>query len=394
MPKAGTPERPRSAQSRCQRLAKIVKVGYHSPGPPGDSLWLVENSKSISPGDFFQVLTSIRPYRQTYMKILVTGGSGTIGGYVLRELLHAGHDVTSFSRSAPRIDGSGFIPGDIMDPDRLAHACQEQDAVIHLAAVPGPGRAAPPQLLNINVVGTANVLEAAVQTGVDKIVFASSGAATGFSFQKHQLVPRYLPLDEDHPCEPQDEYGLSKLLAELTCKRYTDAFGIRTICLRINNNWYLERAGAEVAVRSGWAQQFTVEELWERRYRKTIEDAEGEWPTPGPPAPRQILWAFTDARDAAQAFRLAVENDAIQHEVFLINGADTCSREPTPALIARLLRSYSQAVAHPTVPGVPLNAPLQGHASLWSHAKATGMLGYQPQYTWRQSDFQSWMEKR
>ena len=105
---------------------------------------------------------------------------------------------------------------------------------------------------------------------------------------------------------------MSKLLAELTCKRYSDGFGIRTICLRINNNWYLERASAEVAVSSGWAQQFDVEDLWTARYRKTVEDAEGDWPTPGPPAPHKILWAFTDARDAAQAFRLAVENDTIK----------------------------------------------------------------------------------
>ncbi len=328
------------------------------------------------------------------LKVLVTGGSGTIGGYVLRELLRAGHSVSSFSRTAPRVEGAGFVKADIMEPAQLARACQDQDAVIHLAAIPGPGRATPAQLLNVNVIGTVNVLEAAVQAGVGRFVFASSGAATGFSFQKQEFLPRYLPLDEDHPTEPQDEYGLSKLLGELTCKRYTDAFGIRTICLRINNNWYLERAGAEVAVRSGWAQQFTVEELWRQRYRKTIEDAEGDWPSPGPPAPRKILWAFTDARDAARAFRLAVENDSISHDLFLINGADTCSREPTSLLIDRLRHSFSEGAASSAIPDIPLKAPLEDHASLWSHAKATRLLGYRPEYTWRQSDFQSWMEKR
>ncbi len=325
-------------------------------------------------------------------KVLVTGGSGTIGGYVLRELLQAGHSATSFSRSAPRVEGAGFVQGDIMQPDELAKASRDQDAVIHLAAIPGPGRATPAQLLNVNVIGTVNVLEAAVHAGIGKVVFASSGAATGFSFQKQEIVPRYLPIDEEHPCEPQDEYGLSKLLGELTCKRYTDAFGIRTICLRINNNWYLERASAEVAVRSGWAQQFTVEELWRKRYLKTIED-EGDWPSPGPPAPRKILWAFTDARDAAQAFRLAVENDSIKHEVFFINGDDTCSKELTPLLIDRLRSSLGEKAASSTGPDIPLKVPLEGHASLWSHAKATRLLGYRPIYTWRQSDFQSWMEK-
>ncbi len=328
------------------------------------------------------------------MKILVTGGSGTIGGYVLRELLQAGHSVKSFSRTAPRVEGAGFVQGDIMQPAQLADACQDNDALIHLAAIPGPGRATPAQLLNVNVIGTVNVLEAAVNAGVGKVVFASSGAATGFSFQKQEFPPRYLPIDEEHPCEPQDEYGLSKLLAELTCKRYSDAFGIQTICLRINNNWYLERASAEVAVRSGWAQQFTVEDLWSKRYLKTIEDAEGDWPTPGPPAPRKLLWAFTDARDAAQAFRLAVENDTVSHEVFLINGEDTCSNESTPVLIDRLRSSLGEESGNETVPELPLRTRLEGHASLWSHAKATSLLGYQPRYTWRQSDFQSWMEKR
>ena len=134
------------------------------------------------------------------MRILITGGSGTIGGYVLRELLQAGHSVTSYSRTAPRVEGAGFIQGDIMDPDSLESACRGHDAVIHLAAVPGPGRASPAQLINVNVVGTANVLEAALEAGIDKVVFASSGAATGFSFQRQALVPRYLPLDEAHPC--------------------------------------------------------------------------------------------------------------------------------------------------------------------------------------------------
>ena len=128
------------------------------------------------------------------MNILVTGGSGTIGGYVLRELLQAGHAVSSFSRSAPRIDGAGFIQGDIMDPDRLVQACHGQDAVIHLAAVPGPGRATPAQLLNINVVGTANVLEAALSRPAStRSSSPHPGAATGFSFQKHALLPQLSP---------------------------------------------------------------------------------------------------------------------------------------------------------------------------------------------------------
>ncbi len=315
------------------------------------------------------------------MNVLVTGGSGTIGAYVLRELLHAGHAVTCYARqTAPLAEGAEFLAGDIMDQERLAQACRGCDAIVHLAAVPGPRRATPEQLLSINVMGTVHVLEAALRHGIRKVVFASSGAAAGFTFAKKKMLPRYLPIDEEHLAEPQDEYGLSKLLGEITCKRYSDAYGLQTLCLRINNNWYLDREGAEVAVRSGWARGLTVEELWTIRYQRSIEDAETDWPSPGPPSPRNNLWAVTDARDAAQAFRLALEDDHLWHEVFFINGDDTCSTVETQTLVAR------------HYPGVPLKGPLEGHASLVSHEKATRLLGYRPRYTWRQSDFQVWLD--
>jgi nucleoside-diphosphate-sugar epimerase len=306
-----------------------------------------------------------------------------LGGYILRELLGAGHTVTDYDRVAPREGGVEFIQGDIFEVEKLVEACRGRDAVIHMAGVPGPGRASPANLINVNLVGTVNVLEAARGAGIRKFVLASSGAATGFTFQKHTIVPRYLPIDEEHPAEPQDEYGLSKLLAELACKRYSDAFGMQTVCLRINHNWYVDRAGAEVAVGTGWARQLaSVEELWSKRYLKTLEEPEGEWPVPGPPRPSNLLWAVTDARDAAQAFRLAAETGTVQHGVFLINGDDTCSLEETPVLISRYFAN------------VPLKVPLQGYASLVSHDKATRILGYRPQYTWRKSDFRDWMDAR
>ena len=314
------------------------------------------------------------------MRILVTGGSGTIGGYVFRELLRSGHLVSNYSRTAPAVKGAATIQGDIMDLDQLKAACTGHEAVIHLAAVPGPGRATPEQLIDVNVIGTVNALEAAVAAKARKFVFASSGAAFGFTFRIGEVKPCYLPIDEEHPSEPDDEYGLSKLLAELACKRYSRAFGIQTICLRLGNNWYLDRPGAEIAVRSGWGKSLgTVDELWTRRYRKAVED-EGSagWPVPGPPAPLKVLWEVTDGRDLAQAVRLSVENDDVLHDVFLTTGNETCSTIPTPELIARFF------------PDVALKKPLEGFSSLWSNDKAARLLGYHPRHSWRQSDFATW----
>lgn len=316
------------------------------------------------------------------MNVLVTGGSGTIGGYVLRELKQAGHAVTCFSRTPPaESDGVEYVQGDFNDYAQIETAARGRDSIIHLAAVPGPGRATPQGILNVNLIGLVNVLEAAVQHKVSKIVFASSGAATGFSFQRTKLMPRYFPLDESHPAAPEDEYGLSKLLGELTCKRYSTVYSVQTFCLRINHNWYLDRAGAEIAIRCGWAKTFSsVEDLWSKRYLKCIQAAEGEWVVPGPPAPWKLLWAVTDARDMAQAFRLAVESGLQGHEVFQINGSDTCSLVETRTLIQQYY------------PGVPLRQTLAGFASAVSHDKATQLLGYRPQYSWRSGEFREWLD--
>lgn len=316
------------------------------------------------------------------MRILVTGAGGTLGSYICRDLLCAGHDVTGYSRSPGTMDGVSWVRGDAGNCEELTRAAQGHDAIIHLAAIVGPGRAAPEQLIASNLATTACALEAAVQSQIRSVVFASSGAALGFTFHKRPIIPRYFPVDEDHPCEPHDPYGLSKLLGELACKSYSDAYGLSTSCLRVNNAWYLDRAGAEFAVRLGWARGLTVEQLWESRYARIVNDASEDWPSPGPASPRKNLWAVIDARDVALAFRLAVENPVATHEAFNLNGSDTCSLIPTSELLDRYF------------PGVPVRGTLDHFESLISHGKATRLLGFRPQHSWRRTDFAEWLEIR
>ena len=306
------------------------------------------------------------------MNVLVTGGSGKIGGYVLRELLCAGHAVSNFSQTAPLVEQVRHIHGDVTDLERMREACEGHDAIVHLAAVPGPGITTPERLMYVNDRGTYTVLEAAVGAGAQKVIFGSSKEAMNTDYRRRDTRPRYFPIDEDHPAQPRNEYGISKLINEITCQRFSESYGIQTISLRINHNWYLDRAGAEEAVRSGWNRERTVEEQWEG-YRSYVTNADRGCSN---------LWTVTDARDAAQAFRLAVENDEIAHGVFLINGADTCSPEETPALAAR---HYAD---------VPLRRRLSGFDSFVSTEKARRLLGYKPRYTWRESEFREWMEEQ
>ena len=121
-----------------------------------------------------------------------------------------------------------------------------------------------------------------------------------------------------------------------------------------------------------------MEQLW-GRYAKAVNSPDADWPTPGPPPPWKLLWAVTDARDAARAFALALAAPELRYPVLHINGADTCSLLPTTELISR---------HHP---GVHLVAPLAGTESLISFARAEQAIGYQPQYSWRNSEFASWL---
>src|SRR4051794_6232346 len=111
------------------------------------------------------------------MRVLVTGGSGTIGSYVLRELLGAGHDVTSFGRTPSAVEGVRCATGDVTSSASLAAALPGHQVVVHLAAISGPHRAPRDTLMHLNVTGTIAVLDAAVAAGVRTVVFASSGAA-------------------------------------------------------------------------------------------------------------------------------------------------------------------------------------------------------------------------
>jgi nucleoside-diphosphate-sugar epimerase len=309
------------------------------------------------------------------VRVALTGASGSIASYVLRELLAHGHEPVSAGRTPPVADVP-HLEASLGDSASLARAFAGAEAVVHLAAVTSPYRAPAEELMEVNVAATWRVLEAAVAAGARKLVFASSGAATGFSFPVEDKTPRYLPLDEEHPCEPDDTYGASKLVGEELCARWSRAHGLTTVSLRINSNWYVDRPGAEAALLGRWGRAFSIDELWSR-YRLQLDLPERPRSADTPPLPRDLLWAVTDARDMATAFRLALEGDAAG--VFHVNGSDTCSLEPSAELVERFY------------PDVPVRGTLFGHATLVSHAKATAELDYEPRHTWRESDFAAWL---
>ena len=140
-------------------------------------------------------------------KVLVIGGAGYIGSHVVKELLDNGfetvvYDNMSTGQEINLFGEAGFIKADILDPKALDNALKQNiDAVIHLAAKKAVGESMEnPQLYSENnLTGTINILNAMVNNNVKHIVFSSSAAVYG--------MPKYLPLDENHPRNPINFYG-------------------------------------------------------------------------------------------------------------------------------------------------------------------------------------------
>jgi len=169
------------------------------------------------------------------MRCLVTGGAGFIGSNLVKELLVSGHEVIVLDDlSSGREDNLAdlpvkFILGDILDTKIVSEVMIGCDAVFHLAASVGCRKSIrhPQKDSATNVLGTINVLETAKDSNVRRFIFSSSAAIYG------KLV--YLPIREDHPCEPDSPYGCSKLCAEKLCLSYARLYGMGVVCLRYFN---------------------------------------------------------------------------------------------------------------------------------------------------------------
>ena len=173
------------------------------------------------------------------MKYIVTGGAGFIGSHLCDELVSEGHDVVIIDDlSSVRRENIEhlltnnrvqFFQGSITDLPALEQQCRGVDGVFHQAAFVSVPRSIEDPVLNhtINGTGTLNVLVAARNAGVWKLVFASSAAVYG-------NLPG-LPLREDMCADPQSPYAVAKLTGEYYCRLFSSLYGLQTVCLRYFN---------------------------------------------------------------------------------------------------------------------------------------------------------------
>ena len=167
---------------------------------------------------------------------LVTGGAGFIGSHLTEELVRRGHKVrvadnlsTGNRRNLAHIAGVEFVEGDLSDMAVATRATEGVDYVLHQAAIPSVPRSVKDPIASnrANIDGTLNVLVAARDAGVKRLVFAGSSSEYGDT--------PTLPKREDMPSSPLSPYALQKVMGTEYCRMFTRLYGFETVVIRYFN---------------------------------------------------------------------------------------------------------------------------------------------------------------
>jgi nucleoside-diphosphate-sugar epimerase len=277
--------------------------------------------------------------------IAVTGANGKTGRATVAELLGHGYQVIALDR-AGRPGGQGdladlgaaLLRADLTDYGQTVDALRGADAVVHLANIPAPDLFTPAHTFTANTAMNSNVFLAAQQLGLRRVVWASSETTLGLPFD---VPPRYAPLDEAHFPLPTTTYALSKVVGETLAEQVSGWSGIPFAGLRLSN---VHNPDEYARFPGYWA---------DAQLRK--------W----------NLWGYVDVRDAAAAFRLALEAPLSGASSYVVAAADTVMDRPSADLLAEVY------------PDVRLTRAVSGHETLLSIDRAREVLGYQPRHSWR-----------
>jgi nucleoside-diphosphate-sugar epimerase len=276
-----------------------------------------------------------------HQRIAVTGGSGRLGRFVVRELARD-RDVTVLDRArAP--EGVAFVAVDIMDLPGLRRALKRHDAVIHLAGIDLDFAVAQDETMRVNALGSWHVLQAAEELGIGRVILCSSVCASGINEARPDFPPLYLPVDEEHPCRPNTAYGLSKLLLEQMGQGFARR-GMAVLSLRPTLVMFEDIVGSAIA-------------------RASDPDYRG-------------LFYYVTPEDAARAFRCALDA-AARDGAYFVTAADSCRADPTLDWLAKMIG------ARPALRD-EARFRTEPRASVFSGERARRVLGFAPASDWKE----------
>ncbi len=314
------------------------------------------------------------------MKVLVTGATGFLGGYVVEELLKHGFEVVGLARKTSNTSlleelGVEIRWGDITNAADMLEAVKDVDAVVHLAAY-YTFHGEKERFYKVNVGGTRNVIEAALKNKVKRFIYCSTTEAVG--------PVKNPPADETYPPNPTYEYGRSKLEAEKLVSYYGNR-GLEYTILR-PTGLYGPRNVNDV---SYWF----IKAVAERSLLARFVVGSGE-----------NLIQFTHAADAAQSFRLALEREESIGEVYFIGDEKAYTYNEVYKMVAELAgvdppdRHIPPWLAKLMIAPLEFFNKLRGEENFLLHVdtvdavtsdraysieKAKKQLGFQPKYSLR-----------
>lgn len=271
------------------------------------------------------------------MKIFLTGSKGFIGQAAHEAFGNAGYQVEGYDIKDDH---------DILDSESVAKQMIGCQMVVHLAAIEDQTSL---RVMQTNLLGTWNVLNAASQIKVEKLVFVSSADALGV-FQG-EGTPKYLPLDDDYPCHPKTPYSISKKLAEDMCYHFCHSTRIPTLCFRPPGVWDTSTYRRIAAARK--------------------ERPEYEWD------PYWEYGAFLDIRDFTSGITMALEKDFSGFHCLLVASDDITTSGMTSLQLIKKI--------HPNVSwrgGIEYES--KPYKSLIRTDNAKCLLGWFPKYSWEE----------
>ena len=146
--------------------------------------------------------------------IVVTGAAGRLGRRVVQLLVEQARDILATDQADADDLPAEFVRCDLGNAEAVHSVLRGAEAVVHMGAIPGPTRAEPRVIFENNVSADFNVMMSAAELGLRRVVFSSSAFGMGWAHDGNAFVPRYLPLDEEHPMMPFEPYGLTKQVGE------------------------------------------------------------------------------------------------------------------------------------------------------------------------------------
>jgi nucleoside-diphosphate-sugar epimerase len=276
-------------------------------------------------------------------RVLVTGAAGLVGSAVLDLLATRGMPTTALVLDPPgrSLPADRLIIGDARDPDTVAGALRDADAVIHLAAIPAPDRDPDARVFALNTQATFMVLDQAGRAGVRRAVIASSYAICGLPFARRPLRMPYLPMDTALPLQITDPYALSKQIDEATAAMMSLQYRMTVVALRMP---FIGAADDRLPAMA----------------RLLADD---------PRAGTADLWSYLDVRDAARALVASLDPAEPGNHVVYVAAPETLAPYPTEELLERF---------HPGVP----HPPFAGRTVPIDLAPARDLLGFTAEHVW------------